>query len=374
MAKISGVSQWCAMYLLPGLAFKSVIVGGGYGTGREITEFFLSHGAFGGLVGMLVTALVWGLVLAVAFELARLTRSYNYKSLFQTLLGRYWWLFEVIYVLIAFLVLAVLGSASGEIVQQSFGIPPMWGGVLLMVLVGLLTFFGSKAIEKFFVCWSAVLFITYGTLLVLTLSNYQTQIVAQFQWAPLSGGEVVDGVRYAAYNLNALAAVLFVVPRFLTTKNAVGAGLIAGLIGIAPAVLLFLTLLAGYPQVTQSALPVVDIMLMQNLLWLLVLFKVMLFGTFIETGSGVLHAVNERIAGSFSAQKRPFPHWLRAAVPLSFLFCAIFLASEFGIIDLIAKGYGVLSYAYILVVILPLLLYGSIRIVRLRRQSAVAQA
>ena len=88
MAKISGVSQWCAMYLLPGLAFKSVIVGGGYGTGREITEFFLSHGAFGGLVGMLVTALVWGLVLAVAFELARLTRSYNYKSLFQTLLGR----------------------------------------------------------------------------------------------------------------------------------------------------------------------------------------------------------------------------------------------------------------------------------------------
>lgn len=44
-------------YLLPGLVFQSVIIGGGYGTGREIAEFFLSHGAFGGLLGFGVTAL-----------------------------------------------------------------------------------------------------------------------------------------------------------------------------------------------------------------------------------------------------------------------------------------------------------------------------
>ena len=43
-------------YLLPGLVFQSVIIGGGYGTGREIAEFFLSHGAVGGLLGLGTTA------------------------------------------------------------------------------------------------------------------------------------------------------------------------------------------------------------------------------------------------------------------------------------------------------------------------------
>ena len=30
-------------YLLPGFIFQSLIIGGGYGTGRELVEFFLSE-------------------------------------------------------------------------------------------------------------------------------------------------------------------------------------------------------------------------------------------------------------------------------------------------------------------------------------------
>ncbi len=41
-------------YLLPGFIFQSVIIGGGYGTGREIIEFFLSHGPVKGIAGMLL--------------------------------------------------------------------------------------------------------------------------------------------------------------------------------------------------------------------------------------------------------------------------------------------------------------------------------
>ncbi len=31
-------------YLLPGLVFQGVVIGGGYATGRELAEFFLPHG------------------------------------------------------------------------------------------------------------------------------------------------------------------------------------------------------------------------------------------------------------------------------------------------------------------------------------------
>ena len=42
-------SSWFQRYLLPGLAFKAVVIGGGYATGRELAEFFLPSGPRGGL-------------------------------------------------------------------------------------------------------------------------------------------------------------------------------------------------------------------------------------------------------------------------------------------------------------------------------------
>src|ERR1044072_7007374 len=36
-------------FVLPGLAFKAVVIGGGYATGREIAEFFLPAGPWGGV-------------------------------------------------------------------------------------------------------------------------------------------------------------------------------------------------------------------------------------------------------------------------------------------------------------------------------------
>jgi uncharacterized membrane protein YkvI len=369
MVKQSAWSQWFTIYVVPGLIFQSVIVGGGYGTGREITEFFLLHGPYAGLFGMLVAALVWGVVLAIAFEFARITRSYHYQAFFKALLGRFAWLFEVIYLLIAVIVLAVLGSASGEILQELLGIPSFYGVLLLMVLVALLTFWGSKAIERIFVFWSGFLFLTFVLLLLVTWSNHGEVILAQFSERQLDAPWLTDGVRYAAYNLNALAAVLFVVPRFKRARHAVGAGLLAGAITIVPGMLVFLALLANYPAVLSAAVPVMDILALQNVLWLLVMLKVMLFGTFIETGSGVIHAINERLAARALQRGRTFERYWRAIIAFVMVFFATVLAEEIGIIDLIKQGYGWLSYGYLVVVVIPLLTLGTAMVIKHRGRA-----
>lgn len=41
-------SSWFQRVLLPGFAFKAVIIGGGYATGRELVEFFFPSGPWGG--------------------------------------------------------------------------------------------------------------------------------------------------------------------------------------------------------------------------------------------------------------------------------------------------------------------------------------
>ena len=42
-------------YLVPGFIFQSVVIGGGYGTGAEIAQYFGVKGLVGGLLGMVVT-------------------------------------------------------------------------------------------------------------------------------------------------------------------------------------------------------------------------------------------------------------------------------------------------------------------------------
>ena len=39
-------------YFLPGFVFQSVVIGGGYGTGRELVEYFLKYGPVEGLLGL----------------------------------------------------------------------------------------------------------------------------------------------------------------------------------------------------------------------------------------------------------------------------------------------------------------------------------
>ena len=72
--------KFLQIYIVPGAVFEAITVGGGYGTGREIVEFFTSHGQTGGLLGMLVATACMGLVIALTFEIARRFRAYESVS------------------------------------------------------------------------------------------------------------------------------------------------------------------------------------------------------------------------------------------------------------------------------------------------------
>ena len=61
-------------FLLPGLAFKAVVIGGGYATGRELAEFFLPSGPWGGIAAMVLATVIWSAVCVATFLFARASR------------------------------------------------------------------------------------------------------------------------------------------------------------------------------------------------------------------------------------------------------------------------------------------------------------
>ena len=62
---------WFKRFLLPGLGVKAVVIGGGYATGRELAEFFLPSGPWGGLVRDPLRDLLFSIFCALTFVFAR---------------------------------------------------------------------------------------------------------------------------------------------------------------------------------------------------------------------------------------------------------------------------------------------------------------
>ena len=138
-----GRSSWFQRVLLPGFALKAVIIGGGYATGRELAEYFVPSGPWGGLAAMLLATVIWSIVAALTFALARKFGAYDYRAFFRELLGPGWIAFEAAYVIFVILILAVFGAAAGAIGAATFGWPEWVGPLLLAALIVAVTARGT---------------------------------------------------------------------------------------------------------------------------------------------------------------------------------------------------------------------------------------
>ena len=91
-------------------------------------------------------------------------------------------------------------------------------------------------------------------------------------------------------------------------------------------------------------------------------FTVMLFGTFIETGAGMLQGINERIDGYLLEKDSPgLRPQSRAMIAVAAILVSAGL-SLWGITNLIAQGYGMMAWGFLAVYVLPLLTVGIYRI------------
>lgn len=345
-------------YLLPGFIYQSVIIAGGYATGREIVEFFFGPGPTGGLLGIFVAMTIWSITLAACFELARMTKSYDYQTYFSQTLGKGSILFEIAYMLQIILVISIVGAAAGELLQENYNVDSLWGTCIMMVSVGVLVFYGSNLIEKFLSAWSILLYIAYAAFVILCITVFGDKIATNFASHPVGDGWFIGGAEYSGYNLATIPAVLFCIRHISTRKEAISAGLLAGPIAMIPAIFFFVAMMGYYPDIMEQSLPVNYLLTILDVPAFKIIFEIILFGTFIETCTAMIHSINERIAHTYEIKGKVMPRTMRPVIALAILFTAIVLATEFGIVNLIAEGYGTLTYVFIILIILPLFTIG----------------
>lgn len=358
-------STWFQRFLLPGFAFKAVVIGGGYATGRELAEFFLPSGPWGGLAGMLLATLLWSVIAAATFAFARAIGAYDYRSFFVGLLGPGWVLFEIAYVLFVVLILAVFGAAAGAIGAAMFGLPPIVGTLALAAAIAGFAAFGNASVERLFKYVSFLLYGVYALFLVFGLSRFGDSIMANFAIPVPTDGWAIGGITYASYNIVGAVVILPVLRHMTSRRDAIVSGLIAGPLAMAPAILFFVCMIAFYPGIGAETLPS-DFMLAQMELPLFhLLFQFMIFAALLESGTGSVHAINERIAAAWrSRREAELSPRARGLIAAGLLIGCIFVADRFGLVALIASGYRALAIMFLVVYVVPLLTLGIFRLVR----------
>lgn len=344
--------------LIPGFVFQSVVIGGGYGTGAEIREYFLTRGLAGGLLGMAVTLVIWSVLCAVTFEFSRTFQTYDYKSMMTKLLGKANFLYEICYIVLLLIVLGVVTATAGSMVTSLTG-GSKWIGILLLAVgTVVLVVKGTAAIENVLTFWSYVLYAVYILFMIIVFTKFGSNLPGAFAAQSAADSDwLMGGAKYAFYNLGIVPALLYTVRECDNRKEAVVSGLLAGVIGIVPAGMLLLTMGTMMEACLVAEVPITAVFEVLDMNWLFWLFEIVLFGTLIETGTGFIKAVDDRIENTIAASGKPVPAWVRPGVAIGSVVLGI-LVSTFGLVGLIAQGYGTITWGFFIFFVIPMMTIG----------------
>jgi uncharacterized membrane protein YkvI len=115
---------------------------------------------------------------------------------------------------------------------------------------------------------------------------------------------------YAGYNLAVIPPVLATLRLHETRRETFIAGALTGPIAMLPGLLFFLAMVGQYPSIVDYVVPANQMLEVLGSRAFQVVFQLVLFGTLIETGAGLIHAVNERISGLKKDEDAELATWM----------------------------------------------------------------
>ncbi|MGA9796274.1 MAG: hypothetical protein WBQ17_12150 [Rhizomicrobium sp.] len=209
-------TDWFRRFLLPGFAFKAVVIGGGYATGRGLVSFFMPNGPRGGLLGMILAMVIWSIVCMATFSFGIVTGSRDYRTFFRNLLGPLWPAFEITFFLAMIVILAVFAAAVATLIGAAIrfrrtlpatrmlgrldGAQLLAAGAWLIALGAGVVFAsgGGNPVQLVFNWPGAPLLIASGAALLASLLSAGVLIALPFAWTSNDGWGLWRKLRFSA--------------------------------------------------------------------------------------------------------------------------------------------------------------------------------
>jgi len=356
--------------------------GGGFATGRQEVEYFVQFGWHSLWIGMLAM-LIMGVAIFFGLELARIHKTYDYKSFFKKLYAPYEIVFanlwDLLYLYATLLGTSVAIAGAAELLKQSLYIPY---GIAVVIIGGILllfTVFGSGLVRSASAAMAAFIVVA---LLIVTFLGIKMgaanlgNVVSQKITTAGFGKILWMALLYGAFQSVLIAPIISVSETLKTRKNSFMAALYGVLINGTMLTLVCIMLLSFFPAVVKEKLPVYFVTTQLGHNWLYALYTLILFFALISTGVGLIFGAVKRFEAAWTKENRIFKtvRIKRIAICVTCLLISAVISLK-GIKDIVAQGYGSLGYGAIFLNIIPLLFIAPIKIKKARaaRSDSVDQ-
>jgi uncharacterized membrane protein YkvI len=228
----------------------------------------------------------------------------------------------------------------------------------MFILVMMLNYFGRRVVTGFLTSWSVILYLVFIVYFVVTLNRYEGALTQQLSLLEVKPGWALSGLKYCMYNVAVVPMMLYAVRALESRTEAVCSGALAAVITMVPGLLFHLSYASAYPSILNVPMPTHWMIAGLSLQPLMAAYVIVLFGTLIETCSGSMQGINERLDHwSWAKRGKALSQRIHAMTAGTAILVSTSL-STFGIVALIAHGYGTIGWGFFAVYVIPTLTIG----------------
>ncbi len=342
--------------------------GGGFASGRQLVDFFVGYGWYAAFTPVLAILIV-GFVLYYAWEFSFIHKAYDYREWMDKFFRPYEIFFsnafEVMYLMILLIASAVAVATGGTVMQQLLGTGYVMNTVIVAVCIFFLTIFGAEVVRRAATAMALLIIIGMLIIYVANLFVNLPQLIGVLRSAPSPKGfgEAFWAMsKYIGFQACAMGAYIAVADALMShedVKKAFWYGVIvnAGVLWLAT-----LGVLAHYPTILAEKVPVLYVaahggggQFGTGIVSLLIFLAV------VSTGVSLIYGGARRIVGWWGRTHRGSSERTTNVIASLAYVLITWAIALFGLLPLIAKGYGYLGSIAIFLLVIPILFVGLFR-------------
>lgn len=316
--------------IMYGGTFISFLIGSGFATGQEVLQYFTSYG-YWGIAGTAVMFCIF-LYVCSSFVLAGNENNFEkpndiYVYYCGKYAGRFFDYFSILFIYMSYFVMI---AGAGATVQQQYGIPNIYGAILVALASAITVSFGLNTIVKILGRMGPIIAIIAVSLSLWSIfSNvhgllHSQEIVSSLPILKASTNWFFSAASYTGFCMLWLAAFVSAIGAKANSKKEGVLGVSIGVIGFSIAVLIVsLGLLANIETVANSMIPLLHLAGKINPTFATVFSLIIIAGIY-TTAVPLLWTVSSRIINKDKDKK-----FIIVTAILAFIGCFVGLKIPF---------------------------------------------
>lgn len=241
------------------------LIGAGFASGQEIYTFFFSYGVEG-LIGILISSLILGLVIYKTLQIVQKYKIKTYKEFLEVFIkpknnGNFFNLKNIINIIINIFILItffIMIAGFGAYFEQELEINKLIGSAILAILSYIIFTTSVKGVVKVNEILVPILIVFITIIGLINLKSIDLFNIQNYVIRTNESNSILSGILYASYNSILLIPVLITLKDYLKDKKQIKIiSILTTFIILLLAIILFLLLIKVDVDITKLEMPIV---------------------------------------------------------------------------------------------------------------------